>query len=220
MRCRAALEDGRPLRALQLDADDAKRLRGFQFLSAKPLLLVLNLDEADLPRADDAVALAGHRGIHVGRGDARRADLREDRARDRAARSRRRRRVPRRSRAARVGPRSRDPRQLRPARLHLVFHRRRRRVPRVVDPAKHAGGARRRRDSQRHLARLHPRRGRAATTTSSPAARSPPAASTASCASKARTTSCSTATASTSGMRHRRGARFIGFTGSKVMSRS
>ena len=57
--CRAALEDGRPLRALQLDADDAKRLRGFQFLSAKPLLLVLNLDEADLPRADDAVALAG-----------------------------------------------------------------------------------------------------------------------------------------------------------------
>ena len=57
--CRAALEDGRPLRALQLEADDAKRLRGFQFLSAKPLLLVLNLDEEDLPRADGAVALAG-----------------------------------------------------------------------------------------------------------------------------------------------------------------
>jgi GTP-binding protein YchF len=58
-RCRAALEEGRPLRALALDPEDAKRLRGFQFLSAKPLLLVLNLDEADLPRADDAVALAG-----------------------------------------------------------------------------------------------------------------------------------------------------------------
>ena len=42
-----------------------KRLRGFQFLSAKPLLLVLNLDEADLPQADDAVALAGTRGVHV-----------------------------------------------------------------------------------------------------------------------------------------------------------
>ena len=40
-----ALEDGQPLRALELAADDAKRLRGFQFLSAKPLLLVLNLDE-------------------------------------------------------------------------------------------------------------------------------------------------------------------------------
>jgi len=47
-RCKAALEDGRPLRSLELDADDRKRLRGFQFLSAKPLLLVINLDEADL----------------------------------------------------------------------------------------------------------------------------------------------------------------------------
>lgn len=58
-RCREALEGGRPLRALELEADAAKRLRGFQFLSAKPLLLVLNLDEADLPRAGDAVGLAG-----------------------------------------------------------------------------------------------------------------------------------------------------------------
>jgi ribosome-binding ATPase len=59
VRCRTALEEGRPLRALGLEGDDAKRLKGFQFLSAKPLLLVLNLDEADLPRADEAVALAG-----------------------------------------------------------------------------------------------------------------------------------------------------------------
>jgi GTP-binding protein YchF len=59
MRCRAALEASQPLRALGLSADDAKRLRGFQFLSAKPLLLVLNLDEADLPQADMAVRLAG-----------------------------------------------------------------------------------------------------------------------------------------------------------------
>jgi GTP-binding protein YchF len=57
--CRAALEAGRPLRALELSAEDARRLRGFQFLSAKPLLIVLNLDEADLPRADEAVTLAG-----------------------------------------------------------------------------------------------------------------------------------------------------------------
>ena len=59
LRCRAALEGGRPLRALELDQEDAKRLRGFQFLSAKPLLIVLNLDEADLPQADEAVRLAG-----------------------------------------------------------------------------------------------------------------------------------------------------------------
>jgi GTP-binding protein YchF len=59
VRCKIALEAGQPLRDLQLAAEDARRLRGFQFLSAKPLLIVLNLDEADLPQADRAVELAG-----------------------------------------------------------------------------------------------------------------------------------------------------------------
>jgi len=58
-RCRALLEEGTPLRDLELPPEDARRLRGFQFLSAKPLLVVLNLDEEDLPRAERAVALAG-----------------------------------------------------------------------------------------------------------------------------------------------------------------
>jgi GTP-binding protein YchF len=63
-RCKEALEDGTPLRALALAGDDLKRLRGFQFLSAKPLLLVINLDEADLsdvgsdlPRAAERTGL-------------------------------------------------------------------------------------------------------------------------------------------------------------------
>jgi hypothetical protein len=62
--CRAALEEGRPLRSLDLEGDDLKRLRGFQFLSAKPLLVVINLDEARLSagaatidQAADAVGL-------------------------------------------------------------------------------------------------------------------------------------------------------------------
>src|SRR6266853_5515643 len=55
--CKAALEEGRPLRALDLKGDDLKRLRGFQFLSAKPLLIVINLDEAQL--AEDPEAAAG-----------------------------------------------------------------------------------------------------------------------------------------------------------------
>ncbi len=54
--CRAALEDGRPLRALDLQGDDLKRLRGFQFLSAKPLLIVLNLDEQSLAGGNSAQA--------------------------------------------------------------------------------------------------------------------------------------------------------------------
>jgi ribosome-binding ATPase len=52
--CRTALEAGRPLRALDLKGDDLKRLRGFQFLSAKPLLIVINLDEADLSASAEA----------------------------------------------------------------------------------------------------------------------------------------------------------------------
>ncbi len=46
--CKGALEEGRPLRALDLKGEDLKRLRGFQFLSAKPLLVVINLDETRL----------------------------------------------------------------------------------------------------------------------------------------------------------------------------
>jgi ribosome-binding ATPase len=57
-RCRQALEDGKPLRTLQLTGDDIKHLRGFQFLSAKPLLLVINLDEADVPAVGASVERA------------------------------------------------------------------------------------------------------------------------------------------------------------------
>ncbi len=43
-----ALEEERPLRSLELSEEDEQRLRGFQLLSAKPLLLVVNVDEAIL----------------------------------------------------------------------------------------------------------------------------------------------------------------------------
>jgi ribosome-binding ATPase len=56
--CRAALEEARPLRALDLKGEEQKRLRGFQFLSAKPLLLVINLDEAQLAGGDAAAHIA------------------------------------------------------------------------------------------------------------------------------------------------------------------
>jgi GTP-binding protein YchF len=59
VRCREALEGGQPLRRLALSADERHRLRGFQFLSAKPLLVVLNLDEGDAPLAEDVRQMAG-----------------------------------------------------------------------------------------------------------------------------------------------------------------
>jgi ribosome-binding ATPase len=49
-----ALEAERPLREVALDPDDARRLRGFQLLSAKPMLVVLNVDEARVGEADTA----------------------------------------------------------------------------------------------------------------------------------------------------------------------
>ena len=63
-RCRQTLEGGTPLRALELTGEDIKRLRGFQFLSAKPLLLVINLDEADVAGAGASVErAAGQTGL-------------------------------------------------------------------------------------------------------------------------------------------------------------
>ncbi|MEZ5397744.1 MAG: redox-regulated ATPase YchF [Bryobacterales bacterium] len=44
-RCKQTLESEIPLRELELEPDEAKRLRGFQFLSEKPMLLVLNVGE-------------------------------------------------------------------------------------------------------------------------------------------------------------------------------
>ncbi len=60
VKCKAALEDGQPLRSLGLAGEDLKRLRGFQLLSAKPLLIVINHDEADAASAAD-VAVAAER---------------------------------------------------------------------------------------------------------------------------------------------------------------
>jgi GTP-binding protein YchF len=60
-RCKAALEAGEPLRALTLSSDDLKRLRGFQFLSAKPLLLVINVDEADVSMVGGDITIVAER---------------------------------------------------------------------------------------------------------------------------------------------------------------
>lgn len=49
-RCKRMLEENQPLRNLELEPEEEKRIRGFQFLSQKPLLFVLNLGEEDAPR--------------------------------------------------------------------------------------------------------------------------------------------------------------------------
>src|SRR5579862_6800110 len=70
-RLKAELESNRPLRGLDFGADDEKRIRGFQFLSQKPMLIVLNLGEADASRLHEVEeqyrtgAFAGRKGTAV-----------------------------------------------------------------------------------------------------------------------------------------------------------
>jgi len=52
-RCKVALDSGQPLRQLEIGAEDEKRLRGFQFLSQKPVLYVLNLGENEAGQLPD-----------------------------------------------------------------------------------------------------------------------------------------------------------------------
>jgi GTP-binding protein YchF len=64
-KCKALLEQDKPLRELTLDAEEEKRIRGFQFLSQKPMLYVLNVGESDAPRLhakeEEFRALLGNR---------------------------------------------------------------------------------------------------------------------------------------------------------------
>lgn len=50
-RAKAQLEEGKPLRVLDLGIHEKKALRGFQLLSEKPMLVVLNLAEGNLSKA-------------------------------------------------------------------------------------------------------------------------------------------------------------------------
>ena len=66
-KCFAWLEQEKPLRTLQLDPHERKAIRGYQFLTEKPLLAVLNLDEASMSKRDELIAgiveTYGHAGI-------------------------------------------------------------------------------------------------------------------------------------------------------------
>ena len=55
-RVHTGLEAGSPIRDLGLDPDDEKAIRGFRFLTQKPVLVLLNVGEGDLPAAPALVA--------------------------------------------------------------------------------------------------------------------------------------------------------------------
>jgi ribosome-binding ATPase len=91
-RIKAELEADRALRGLELTDEDEKRIRGFQFLSQKPMLCVLNIGEADAGRLHEVEEqyrtgpLAGRKGTAVtaicGKIEAELAELSPEEAKD------------------------------------------------------------------------------------------------------------------------------------------
>jgi GTP-binding protein YchF len=51
-----SLQEGQPIRSLSLGIDEEKSVRGFQFMSQKPLLAILNCSEDNYHQLDDLVA--------------------------------------------------------------------------------------------------------------------------------------------------------------------
>ena len=49
-KCQAQLESERPLRALEISEDEETLLRGFRFLTRKPIIAAVNLDEEEIRR--------------------------------------------------------------------------------------------------------------------------------------------------------------------------
>jgi GTP-binding protein YchF len=64
-RCREQLESERALRTLELSADEQVAIAGFRFLSLKPMLLLVNVDEAGIGQGVPAAAAseAANRGL-------------------------------------------------------------------------------------------------------------------------------------------------------------
>ncbi|HEU5205512.1 MAG TPA: redox-regulated ATPase YchF [Candidatus Limnocylindrales bacterium] len=55
-RLKEALEAGTPIRDVELEPEDEKQIRGFRFLSQKPVLVLLNVGENDLAAAPELVS--------------------------------------------------------------------------------------------------------------------------------------------------------------------
>jgi len=64
-RLHGGLTAGRPIRDETMEADEEKAIRGFRFLTQKPVLILLNVGETDLPREAEIVASIADRYVHA-----------------------------------------------------------------------------------------------------------------------------------------------------------
>lgn len=93
-RAKAQLESELPLREMEISAEDEKRIRGFMFLSQKPVLYVLNVNESatlgrdleDATRKYDLTALASRKNAGAtaicGKVEAELVEISDDEARE------------------------------------------------------------------------------------------------------------------------------------------
>ncbi len=138
-RLKEALESEQPLRGLALSGEEQAMLSGFNLISAKPLLVVLNVDE------DGRRAGRGHRERSAGWLRVRRTDRRDrgagaGRGGRRGAAARGSGRVPPRAGPARgAGRRAFTAGGRDPARLHRFLHGRRAGHARLVHPGRYGG---------------------------------------------------------------------------------
>ncbi len=146
----AHLNDNRPVRTLELNSEEERAVRGFQFLTKKPMMVILNSHESHFGRNEDLLEEIGKKheviirrpfrngAVPPGRHGS--ADLHGGHG-DRE-----------------VGPGPADPVRLCPPGIHQLLHRRPRRGARLDDPP----GRNRRGGGRRHpfrpLEGVYPRR--------------------------------------------------------------
>ncbi len=67
LRLKPVLEAGRPIRDEPLDPDEEKAIRGYRFLTQKPVLVLLNVGEGDVAREPELIAAiaAGYEHRHA-----------------------------------------------------------------------------------------------------------------------------------------------------------
>src|SRR3954452_55065 len=56
VRLKASLDQASPIRDVELEPEDEKAIRGFRFLTQKPVLILLNVGESDLAAAPERIA--------------------------------------------------------------------------------------------------------------------------------------------------------------------
>ena len=189
----SALAAGLAARSVKLTEAEQLHARELHLLTAKPMMIVANVDDCR-----HGIRSGGTAGAGRSRRDRDGRDSRPGRGRDRRIARRRTRRVPRRARARRAGPAQGDSGRLPGSGIEHLLHRQREGgagldVPHRL-PVLHRPPARFTPISRR--ASSAPRS--SATTTTSPATAKPAPKRPASGASRARTTSSTKATSSTS----------------------